>query len=100
MKTTYKLMMVDSNEPADWMHLPNVSYNVGIQGQSMVGGSTLVDTCNYTASTTGDHKALEAAFDADEDVLSYEYIESICDEHEDCQGHEDLAVACAESRNA
>ena len=60
--TTYALNMIDSNEPAAWMGAEHVV--------SCVPGAQDSGKCVFVVETT-DAAALEAALEADDDVIGY-----------------------------
>ncbi len=65
--TTYVVQAIDSEDPSGWMDADGVvSVRPGEQDSGRV---------NYRVVTT-DPEALEAALDADDDVLRYEEVES------------------------
>lgn len=63
---TYTVNMIDSDKPAAWMGLPStVAVRPGAQDSGRV---------RYAVDTT-DASALEAALDADDDVLEYDALD-------------------------
>ncbi len=95
--TTYSVMMIDSETPAEWMGASYVvSSRPGHQDAVEIDGR-MVGRCAWTVETT-DAAALELALDADSDVLEYTDMgPAACHKHSDCCEHPDLGLACAES---
>lgn len=63
--TAYSVNATDSESPAAWMDLPCVT--------SVIPGNQDSGLCRYRVETT-DAAALEAALDADDDVIAYKAV--------------------------